>query len=68
VIVPEQAFLAERNRIISNSGRKPIHRRTRPNGDSEDGYFTDFGVGVQCHPPAKSTISGTWLISHQGEA
>lgn len=42
--------------------------RSSPNGDTEDGYFEVFGVGVQVHPAASSPVPGVYLIGHHGEA
>jgi CubicO group peptidase (beta-lactamase class C family) len=39
-----------------------------PNGDTQDGYFNDFGFGVQWHLPERSPVPGVFLIGHHGQA
>lgn len=38
------------------------------NGDTEDGYYQCFGMGVQFHFPDESPIPGVRLLGHHGEA
>lgn len=53
---------------VSRPLQQWAYNPARPNGDSEEGYFTDFGLGAQWHFPDRSPIPGTWLIGHHGEA
>ncbi|WP_213268477.1 serine hydrolase domain-containing protein [Hyphomonas sp.] len=68
----DMAILARAAASVPGTISRPleqwIYNPARPNGDTDEGYFTDFGFGVQWHLPGNSPIPGTWLIGHHGEA
>lgn len=38
------------------------------NGNTDDGYFTEYGEGPQIHPATDSPVTGVKLVGHHGEA